>query len=107
MFRFRMSRRRREMYIGHSRLCVCDTADCVLPSTRTKFGECDFCYLGLAAWNGLTSVTLTHSKSGSRACYLIMFFSDLYGTYGRCVERRPANFMLNVNLNDIASAILL
>jgi len=83
-----------------------DTVDYVLP--RTKSGECDFCYSALAAWNGLPSVTLTHSKSGSGlAYYLVMFFSDLYGTYGCCVEWRPANFMVNVNLNDIASDILL
>ena len=30
-----------------------DTADYFLPRTRTKFGECGFCYSGPAAWNSL------------------------------------------------------
>jgi len=59
-----------------------DTANYVLPRTRTKFGERGVCYSGPAAWNGLPSelhdrsLTLTHSENGSRAYYLIVLIRD-------------------------------
>ena len=37
------------------RLRSCDTADYILPRTRTKFGERGFHYSGPAAWNTLPS----------------------------------------------------
>jgi len=62
------------------RLRSTDTADYVLPWTRTKSGERGFCYSGPAPRNSLPSdlydlisLTLTHSKHGSRVCLSVTF----------------------------------
>jgi len=40
-----------------------DTAACVKPTCRTKFGESGFCYAGPAAWNNLPLFRTTFTKS--------------------------------------------
>ena len=65
-----------------------DTADYVLPRTRTKFGERGFCYSGPAAWNSLPPDLhdVTDSNLFKKRLYcLIELFRDLYRAPGRCV----------------------
>jgi len=57
-----------------------DTADYVLPRTRTKFGKRGFCYSGPAAWNSLpfdlhdlTNTTETAQECTFSACLFVTF----------------------------------
>jgi len=43
------------IYRGRYQLSLTDSADYVLPRTRTRFGKRGFCYSGPAAWNTLPS----------------------------------------------------
>jgi len=67
---------------GRYRLRSTDTTDYILPRTRTKFGERDFCYSSPAVWNSLPSdlhdLTDTNTfKNGSRVYFLIMRICDV------------------------------
>jgi len=73
---FRVRRSRGEMYIGHSRLCVCLSLD-AFPHARTcKFGEWQECPLVVHYWADLQSVhgircydNITRTRSVSACLY--------------------------------------
>ena len=86
------------------RLRSCDTADYILPRTRTKFGERGFHYSGPAAWNTAMTymklLTLMYSRNDLKLfCSIVR--TDLlllYGAPGRFVVRRLTNISLYLYL---------
>ena len=83
-----------------------DTADYVLPRTRTRFGERGFQYSGLAAWNSLPADlhditdTNTFKKRLKTVLFDRSYWLDLLLFTGRFVERcpRPTNRVLHCTI---------
>ena len=81
--------------------------DCVLPRTRTKFGEFGFSYSDLAAWNRLPTDldNITDANKFIRQLKDVLFARAfqcfMNGTSGCCIECRLTDFLSNSKLNCI------